>query len=98
MAKKDKLSHDEYVVALLNEARDMWGISIAELARRSGIAELRLGNILRGDRRLHGDELARLLTVMSIPLRTACPARYLPKRQPMPGKIVLDPMERGEGR
>lgn len=77
--RNDQLTHDEHVVAVLNEARDMWGVSIAELARRSGIDELRLGNILRGDRRLHGDEIVRLMVVMNIPLRTLCPIRYIPK-------------------
>lgn len=77
--KKDQLTHNEHIIAILNEAREMWGMSIAELARRSDIDELRLGNILRGDRRLHGDELARLMVVMNVPLRALCPARFFPK-------------------
>lgn len=79
MTSRDQVTHEAHIVAILNEARDMWGVSIAELARRSGIGELRLGNILRGDRRLHGDELIRLMVVMNIPLRALCPVRYMPK-------------------
>lgn len=87
MTSKDQITHDAHIIAVLNEARDMWGVSIAELARRSGIDELRIGNILRGDRRLHGDELIRLMVVMNIPLRTLCPVRYMPKAAS--GKFVF---------
>lgn len=93
MMSKDQFTHNAHIIAVLNEARDMWGVSIAELARRSDIDELRLGNILRGDRRLHGDELARLMVVMSVPLRTLCPARFIPKASL--GKYVFG-MQSGE--
>ena len=98
MANTDKLSHDEYIVAVLNEAREIWGVTIAELARRSGIAELRLGNILRGERRLHGDELARLMVIMNIPIRKICPIYYIPRTTLASGKSVFGMQEDGKGK
>lgn len=64
----------DYIVRLIEAVREERGISVAELARRSGIDKKRLWRILNNHRTLHADELVRLCAVMSLDMRHLLPS------------------------
>ena len=48
------------MVAIIEQAREARGISVAELARRVGVDRKRLWRVLKGERAMRVDEFVRL--------------------------------------
>ncbi|MBQ9004011.1 MAG: helix-turn-helix transcriptional regulator [Eggerthellaceae bacterium] len=65
------MEHGSFIVDRIREAREVRGISIAELARRAEIDESHLGKALRGKRELKADELIRLSYALELKSRDA---------------------------
>ncbi|MGI6535086.1 MAG: helix-turn-helix domain-containing protein [Eggerthellaceae bacterium] len=51
---------DEYIIDILDYLREASGLTVAELARRSGLTDSALGKVLRHERALKADEFVRL--------------------------------------
>ena len=62
------MEHSQFIVKVLEEAREERGISIAELARRTNMSDDSLGNLLRGKRSLYGEELIVLAIELEVPI------------------------------
>ena len=60
------MEHGNFIVGRIRDAREMRGIPIAELARRTEIDESHLGKALRGKRDLKADELVRLCYALEL--------------------------------
>lgn len=69
------MEHASYIIEKIREARDIRGISIAELARRAEIDESHLGKALRGKRDLKADEHVRLCYALELDSNRA----FIPK-------------------
>lgn len=77
------MEHAKLVVVRMEEARELRGISVAELARRATIDRKRLWYILDGQRQMRADEFIRLCVVLNLGLRNFVPpemARELTRR------------------
>lgn len=55
---------DQFIIDVLAWLREASGLTVAELARRSGIGESQLGKVLRKERILKADEFIRLCFVL----------------------------------
>lgn len=62
------MEHAKLVVVRMEEARELRGISVAELARRASIDRKRLWYILDGQRQMRADEFVRLCVVLNLGL------------------------------
>lgn len=62
------MASSQYIIAKINQAREIYGISQAELARRAGMTPNSLGESLRGNRTLTADEIIELSVVLGIGL------------------------------
>lgn len=60
------MDHLGFITERLEFARETRGISVKELARRSGIDYKRLWNILNNKRAIRGDELVRLSYLLGL--------------------------------
>lgn len=58
------------IVDAIEEARSLWGISVAELARRIGVGRKRLWYVLNGQRTMHVDEFLKLCVALRIDPRS----------------------------
>ena len=58
------------MVAMLERARRIRGISVAELARRIGVDRKRLWRVLNGERAMRADEFVRLCAELRVGLGT----------------------------
>ena len=67
------MDHDDFIISRIRLARELRGISVAELARRACIDGKRLWYILDGQRRMRADELVRLCAVLGLGLRSLVP-------------------------
>ncbi|WP_418133553.1 helix-turn-helix domain-containing protein [Adlercreutzia sp.] len=67
------MDHNDFIVSRIRLARELRGISIAELARRARIDSKRLWYILDGQRQMRADELIRLCAVLGLGLRSFIP-------------------------
>ena len=77
------MEHAKLVVVRMEEARELRGISVAELARRASIDRKRLWYILDGQRQMRADEFVRLCVVLNLGLGNFVPpgmARGLTRR------------------
>lgn len=77
------MEHAKLVVVRMEEARELRGISVAELARRASIDRKRLWYILDGQRQMRADEFVRLCVVLNLGLGNFVPpemARGLTQR------------------
>ena len=83
------MDHSQYIVEMLETARDVRGISIAELARRTDIPRKRLWYILKGQRELRADEFVRLSIVLDMNARQFVPHAML-ERYEANGKRTLE--------
>ncbi|WP_101723651.1 helix-turn-helix domain-containing protein [Eggerthella timonensis] len=78
------MEHAKLVVVRMEEARELRGISVAELARRASIDRKRLWYILDGQRQMRADEFVRLCVVLNLGLGnflTSEMARELTRRR-----------------
>lgn len=55
---------EQFIIDVLAPLREANGLTVAELARRSGIGESQLGKVLRKERVLKADEFIRLCFVL----------------------------------
>ena len=69
---------EQHILEAINQMREVQGITLVELSRRTGIDAARLGNVLRGDRAMRADELALLMVVLQIPIKAICPLKFIP--------------------
>lgn len=60
------MDHLVEIAARIEEVRERRGMSIAELARRSGIDGKRLWSILRGSRAMRADEFVRVCAILDL--------------------------------
>lgn len=60
------MEHAKLVVVRMEEARELRGMSVAELARRASINRKRLWYILDGQRQMRADEFVRLCVVLNL--------------------------------
>ena len=67
------MEHAKLVVVRMEEARELRGISVAELARRASIDRKRLWYILDGQRQMRADEFVRLCVVLNLGLGNFVP-------------------------
>lgn len=63
------MNHAKFIVVRMEEARELRGISVAELARRASIDRKRLWYILDGQRQMRADEFVRLCVVLNLGMR-----------------------------
>ena len=60
------MDHERYIVEQIKEAREIRGIPIAELARRSMIDSTQLGKVLRYQRSLKPGECLRICFALDL--------------------------------
>jgi transcriptional regulator with XRE-family HTH domain len=60
------MDHERYIVEQIKEAREIRGIPIAELARRSMIDSTQLGKVLRYERSLKPGECMRICYALDL--------------------------------
>lgn len=60
------MDHEKLIAIRMEEARELRGISVAELGRRSSIESKRLWYILNGQRQMRADEFIRLCMVLNL--------------------------------
>ena len=65
------MEHAKLVVVRMEEARELRGMSVAELARRASIDRKRLWYILDGQRQMRADEFVRLCVVLNLGMGTS---------------------------
>ena len=58
------------VVTAIEEARSLWGISVAKLARRIGVDRKRLWYVLNGQRTMRVDEFLKLCVALRVDPRS----------------------------
>lgn len=63
------MEHAKLVVVRMEEARELRGMSVAELARRASIDRKRLWYILDGQRQMRADEFVRLCVVLNLGMK-----------------------------
>lgn len=63
------MEHAKLVAVRMEEARELRGMSVAELARRASIDRKRLWYILDGQRQMRADEFVRLCVVLNLSMR-----------------------------
>ncbi|MBQ9003926.1 MAG: helix-turn-helix transcriptional regulator [Eggerthellaceae bacterium] len=71
------MSHERFVVERIKRECKRYGMSTAELGRRTGIPEDQLRSAFRGRRNLKAGEAARLCLVLGIPLEELLPPEML---------------------
>lgn len=62
------MASSQYIINKISQAREIYGISQAELARRAGMTPNSLGESLRGNRTLTADEIVELSIVLGLGL------------------------------
>lgn len=74
------------MVAMLERARQIRGISVAELSRRIGVDRKRLWRVLNGQRAMRVDEFVKLCAFFGVGVKSFIPkvrtARRPPERPP----------------
>lgn len=74
------------MVAMLERARQIRGISVAELSRRIGVDRKRLWRVLNGQRAMRVDEFVKLCAFFGVGIKSFIPkartARRPPERPP----------------
>ena len=74
------------MVAMLERARQIRGISVAELSRRIGVDRKRLWRVLNGQRAMRVDEFVKLCAFFGVGIGALAPARQVKSagRDPFP--------------
>ena len=74
------------MVAMLERARQIRGISVAELSRRIGVDRKRLWRVLNGQRAMRVDEFVKLCAFFGMGIGAFAPARQVKSagRDPFP--------------
>lgn len=67
----------EEIVAEIERARNEWGISVAELARRIDVDRKRLWYVLNGQREMRVDEFLKLCVALRVDPRSFISRRML---------------------
>ena len=66
------MDHERYIVEQIKEAREIRGIPIAELARRSMIDSTQLGKVLRYERSLKPGVCMRICYALDLTGSSSC--------------------------
>lgn len=70
------------MVAMLERARRIRGISVAELARRIGVDRKRLWRVLNGQRAMRVDEFVKLCAFFGLGIKSFIPKARTGRRPP----------------
>ena len=84
------MDHEKLIAIRMEEARELRGISIAELGRRSSIEHKRLWYILNGQRQMRADEFIRLCMVLNLDMYHFLTKDMLEDLQSRKHKVIED--------
>lgn len=70
MSQRNVYSFDREIICILEQARIKYGMSIAELARRTDTDKKRLWYVLNGQREMRVDEFLKLCVALRIDPRS----------------------------
>ena len=84
------MDHEKLIAIRMEEARELRGISVAELGRRASIEHKRLWYILNGQRQMREDEFIRLCMVLNLDMYHFLTKDMLEDLQSRKHKVIED--------